>query len=199
MRAIPSVITIASLIGTGLLLPVWWRDGRYAALSIATGYVAAALLLMTLLVTPVYALVRHRSSPFHLPLRRSLGVHAAVIAGLHTIVSFPVHLGGDVRAFFFEPNGGLLLSRFGLSNWLGLCALGVLALLTATSTDGAIRRLGPPTWKRVHRLVYVVAALTVVHAIAYQSIRNATALLVIAFILATCALVGVRVLGRLAT
>ena len=66
MRAIPSVVTIVSAIGIAVLLPVWWHEGTYAALSLATGYVAAAL-LATMLVTPTYSLTRRRWSPLHLP------------------------------------------------------------------------------------------------------------------------------------
>ena len=198
MRAIPSVVTIVSAIGMAVLLPMWWHEGTYAALSLATGYVAAALLLATLLVTPTYSLTRRRRSPLHLPLRRSLGVHAAIIAGAHTILSFPVHLGGDVVGFFFDSNGDLLLSRFGLSNWIGLVSLGVLALLAITSTDGAIRQLGARRWKRLHRLVYAAAVLTAAHALAYQTIRNASPGLLAALILATCLLVGLRTLSRFA-
>jgi hypothetical protein len=61
MRAIPSVVTMGSAIAVLALLPVWWHAGRYAALSLATGYVGGVLLLATLLVTPIYRLTRRRS------------------------------------------------------------------------------------------------------------------------------------------
>jgi len=53
-----------------------------------------------------------------------------------------------------------VLTRFylviGLLSALGLLTMGI------TSTDAAVRRLGPG-WKRLHRLAYPVALLTTVH------------------------------------
>src|SRR6202035_3514180 len=46
---------------------------------------------------------------------------------------------------------------------IGFTAVLGLAALAATSTDGMIRRLGPRNWQRLHRLVYLIAVLAVVH------------------------------------
>jgi len=46
---------------------------------------------------------------------------------------------------------------------LGFAAVIGLAALAATSTDGMIRRLGARHWQRLHRLVYAIALLAVVH------------------------------------
>src|SRR5260370_968588 len=46
---------------------------------------------------------------------------------------------------------------------IGFSAVVGLAALAATSTDGMIRRLGPRNWQRLHRLVYLIALLAVVH------------------------------------
>ena len=46
---------------------------------------------------------------------------------------------------------------------IGFAAVLGLAALAATSTDGMIRRLGARRWQRLHRLVYVIALLAVVH------------------------------------
>lgn len=46
---------------------------------------------------------------------------------------------------------------------VGVTALLTLVPLAATSTSWAIRRLGGRNWKRLHRLVYVVAVLGVLH------------------------------------
>ena len=46
---------------------------------------------------------------------------------------------------------------------IGFAAVLGLAALAATSTDGMIRRLGAVRWQKLHRLVYVVALLAVVH------------------------------------
>src|SRR4051812_32176293 len=46
---------------------------------------------------------------------------------------------------------------------IGFAAVLGLAALAATSTDGMIRRLGARHWQRLHRLVYAIALLAVVH------------------------------------
>jgi sulfoxide reductase heme-binding subunit YedZ len=46
---------------------------------------------------------------------------------------------------------------------VGFAALLCLTPLAVTSTDGWVRRLGFTTWKRIHRLAYLAAALAIVH------------------------------------
>jgi sulfoxide reductase heme-binding subunit YedZ len=175
------------------LLPAWWHHGSYAAFSLATGYVALALLCATLLVTPVYRLRKHRRAPVHTAVRRSLGVHAGVLAIVHMVCSFPVHLGGDVMRFFFDGDGGLLTTRFGLANWLGLLAVVTLVPLLVTSTDSSIRRLGPRRWKRLHWIAVPAAALSFAHAIGYESIRGVRLGFTVALISAWVGLTVIRV------
>ena len=196
MRAFPSVITPATAVCVGVLVPVWWGRGTYAALSLATGYTAAALLLATLLVTPLYCLRRRRRAPLHLPLRRSLGVHAGLLALVHTAVSFPVHLGGDVARFFFDPDGGVLRDRFGQSNWVGLFADILILVLLVTSTDGSLRWLGGRRWKRLHQVVFAAAVLTALHMLGYQSIRDAWSGLTVVLLVAAVGLGVMRIVGR---
>jgi methionine sulfoxide reductase heme-binding subunit len=46
---------------------------------------------------------------------------------------------------------------------IGFVALLGLAALAATSTDGMVRRMGGKAWQRLHRFVYVIGVLAVVH------------------------------------
>ncbi|MBP7241921.1 protein-methionine-sulfoxide reductase heme-binding subunit MsrQ [Amaricoccus sp.] len=46
---------------------------------------------------------------------------------------------------------------------LGMAAFVMLVPLAATSTDRALRRLGPGRWRRVHRLAYPATALAALH------------------------------------
>jgi sulfoxide reductase heme-binding subunit YedZ len=46
---------------------------------------------------------------------------------------------------------------------VGFVALVLLVPLAATSTASMVKRLGAKRWRRLHRAVYVVAALGVVH------------------------------------
>ena len=46
---------------------------------------------------------------------------------------------------------------------VGTLALALLALLAATSFQGAMRWLGAARWRALHRSVYVVAGLSLLH------------------------------------
>ena len=46
---------------------------------------------------------------------------------------------------------------------VGFTALVLLVPLAATSTTGMVRRLGAVAWRRLHRLVYLIAILGVLH------------------------------------
>lgn len=65
------------------------------------------------------------------------------------------------QKFDLAKVAGEIVSRIYLT--IGFAAVIGLAALAATSTDGMIRRLGR-RWQRLHRLVYVIALLAVVHS-----------------------------------
>ena len=46
---------------------------------------------------------------------------------------------------------------------VGTLAFAVLVPLAATSWNGAIRRLGPHRWQALHRSVYAMAGLAILH------------------------------------
>ena len=46
---------------------------------------------------------------------------------------------------------------------IGFVALIGLIALAATSTDGMIKRLGGARWNRLHKLVYAIAILGIIH------------------------------------
>ena len=46
---------------------------------------------------------------------------------------------------------------------LGFVALLGLTALTATSTDGMVRRLGSKHWQRLHQAIYLIGALVLFH------------------------------------
>lgn len=48
---------------------------------------------------------------------------------------------------------------------VGMVALTLLIPLAVTSTNGMIRRLGGPRWRRLHQLIYVIGPLAAVHYI----------------------------------
>ena len=114
---------------------------------------ALRFLLIVLAVTPLRrlpglgALAR---------LRRMLGLYAFFYALLHL-------LGYVVLDQFFDwaAIGADILKRPYIT--IGMAAFALLVPLAATSTDRMIRRLGGHRWRQLHRLVYLAAALGVVH------------------------------------
>lgn len=91
-----------------------------------------------------------------LRVRRMLGLFAFTYATLHLLWYVGVDQFFDLSLLVED----VLKRRFmavGFTAWLLLLPLAV------TSTDGWVRRLGHARWKRLHRLVYVAAALGLVH------------------------------------
>jgi hypothetical protein len=143
-------------------------------LTTATGYVALALLALTLLIGPANLLLRRRT-PVSNYLSRDVGTWAAIGSVVHTIFALQVHGTGRIRDFlnfFVAPDGSPLLNSFGLGNWTGLAALVTprrssractprsrqavtdrdvteawVASFAASSAEG--KRRGTPSWKKL--------------------------------------------------
>ncbi|MDH5821505.1 protein-methionine-sulfoxide reductase heme-binding subunit MsrQ [Luteimonas sp. RD2P54] len=116
------------------------------------GIWALRLLLITLAITPLRQL---SGQPLLLRFRRMLGLYAFAYASLH----FSAWLVLDLRGYWltlFEEIVERPYITVGFAAWL------LLVPLAITSTRGWMRRLGR-NWGRLHRLVYAVAALAVLH------------------------------------
>jgi sulfoxide reductase heme-binding subunit YedZ len=146
-------------------------------LTTATGYVALALLALTLLIGPANLLLRRRN-PVSGYLRRDVGAWAAIFSVVHLIPGLKVHGSGDIlnSAFFdyFIADGSPLRNSFGLGNWTGLAGLVIVAGLLALSSDAALRKLKAKNWKRLQRLNYVLFALVIAHSLFYGALLRTT-------------------------
>jgi sulfoxide reductase heme-binding subunit YedZ len=111
------------------------------------------LLLATLALTPIKIVTGWK---FPLRLRRMLGLEAFAYACLH----FLTYVGVDQGFDFGEIWKDIVKRKF---ITVGFTALVLLIPLAVTSTNGMVRRLGFPRWKRLHRLVYLIATLGVIH------------------------------------
>jgi len=111
------------------------------------------LLLATLAITPLRKLL-HLSQLVRF--RRMLGLFAFFYGLLH--LSAWVVL--DHFFAWGEMWADVLKRRY---ITVGFTALVLLVPLAVTSTKGWMRRLGGKRWQRLHRLIYVAAALGVVH------------------------------------
>lgn len=116
-----------------------------------TGDWAIRFLWLSLAVTP---LRRIANWPKLIVVRRMVGV-AALLYALTHLALYTLDLKFDLARVASE-----IALRFYLT--IGFVALVGLAVLGATSTDAAIRRLGG-NWNRLHKIVYVIAPLAGFH------------------------------------
>lgn len=123
-----------------------------AAITHRTGDWALRFLLLTLAVTPLRRLSGHTAL---LRFRRMLGLYAFFYASAH----FATYLVLDLGGYWAQILDDIVKRPFitvGFSAWL------LLLPLVATSTRGMMRRLGR-RWGQLHRLVYAIAVLAVLH------------------------------------
>jgi len=118
-----------------------------------TGRTALIILFITLCVTPI-----RRATGWNgiIRLRRLIGLFSFFYAVIHLLI----YLAFD-RGFVFTELGEDIAKRpyitIGFSAWLMLLTLAV------TSLKAMVRRLGGKRWRAIHRLVYVVPVLAVIH------------------------------------
>jgi DMSO/TMAO reductase YedYZ heme-binding membrane subunit len=160
-------------------------------LTIATGYLATALLAVTLLVGPLNLLLR-RANPRSSYLRRDLGAWVVIFGGLHVVLAFrEAYRGALSFVGFFFVDGVPITSSFGVGNWTGLAALAIGTGLLAISTTRAVRELGPARWKSLQRLNYTVFGLVLLHATCYGALqRTSSPFTILLFSIAATVTVG---------
>ena len=117
------------------------------------GFWTLFLLVASLLPTPLRILTGWGGAVRY---RRTLGLFAFFYACLH----LATYAGVD-QFFDWKAIGEDVVKRPFIT--VGFAAFLLLVPLALTSTDAAVRRLGFVRWKRLHRLVYVAAALGIVH------------------------------------
>lgn len=118
-----------------------------------TGDWTLRFLVITLAITPLRKIL-------HLPqlirFRRMLGLFAFFYVCLHfTVWIWPDH------DFAWSEMWADVLKRPFIT--VGFTAFVLLIPLALTSTAGWIRRLGGRRWQMLHRLIYVIAVLGVIH------------------------------------
>jgi sulfoxide reductase heme-binding subunit YedZ len=118
-----------------------------------TGDWTLYFLCLTLAVTPLRRLFQWN---WLLKLRRMLGLYAFFYAALH----FTTFLWFD---HFFDLQEMLkdVVKRPFIT--VGFTAFVLLLPLAVTSTNGMVRRLGGKRWQLLHKLVYVIAPLGILH------------------------------------
>jgi sulfoxide reductase heme-binding subunit YedZ len=119
----------------------------------STGWWTLCFLLITLSVTPLRRLTGWN---WLLRLRRMLGLFAFFYVCLH----FTTYIWLDQ---FFDWRS--IVKDIGKRPFItvGFTAFLLLIPLAATSTNAVVRRLGAKRWQRLHRAVYAIATLGVLH------------------------------------
>ena len=154
-------VTLKLLAFIAGLLPVlvliwWWQADLLGARSLNagihfTGRWAIRFLLISLAVSPLRMLTENAKV---MALRRQFGLIALSYAGLH------------LSLYIWDQNPNLLTVASEIVHrvylLIGFTTLTGLIVLGITSSDSMIKRLGR-NWKRVHRIVYAVAVLGLLH------------------------------------
>jgi sulfoxide reductase heme-binding subunit YedZ len=149
-----SGIVVASVIGQSDLGPILINLRQLFALW-ALGLLLAAMLLGPL--TSVLPWIPFKPSLMYG--RRAVGVAALSFALLH-VAAYLVSL---LRRSWRELYSPGVLWVIGLV--LGAAALCGMIALGVTSRDAAVKRMGGRRWKRLHRSVYSLLAIVLLHAI----------------------------------
>jgi sulfoxide reductase heme-binding subunit YedZ len=150
------LVVFAALFGpalwTALSFYLGWLQPRPFDLAIRQiGLWTIRLIFIALAITPLRSILQW---PRLILVRRMIGVAAFAYAVTH------LTLYTADQMFDLAKVASEIVARIYLT--IGFTAVIGLSVLAATSTDGMIRRLGR-RWQGLHRLVYVIALLAVVH------------------------------------
>lgn len=121
----------------------------------ALGDLAIKCLLLCLACTPARILF---GATWPLAVRKHLGLLAFAYALLHFGVYVLIDRAGELGTLFEDITKRPFIV-------VGFVALLLLVPLAATSSKAAIKKLGGRRWNRLHKLVYAIAILAVVHFI----------------------------------
>ena len=124
------------------------------AMILRTGKAAIILLTLSLVATPAGWLFRWKDAT---TVRRPLGLYAFMYVCLHFLIFIWLDYALIVPLIVEE----IVARRYAL---VGFAAFLLLIPLAVTSTKGWQKRLGK-RWKVLHKLVYLIAVLAVVHYI----------------------------------
>lgn len=120
-----------------------------------TGDWALRILLMSLAITPLSKFLK---SPKPILFRRMIGLFAFFYVCLHITSYVWLDMLFDWAELWMD-----VMKRIYIT--VGLAAFLLLVPMAITSTKGWIKRIGAKNWQRLHKSVYVIGVLTVVHFI----------------------------------
>lgn len=155
-RRVPTAVVWAG----GLIPLVWlvWAAATNSlgpdpvkAIELRLGLWGFQFLIASLCITPLRQLGLNL-----IRFRRALGVLAFVYIALH----FTAWAALDMGLRWNEISADLIKRPYII---LGMVGFLCLLPLAATSTNAAVRRMGPAAWRRLHRLAYVAGLAGALH------------------------------------
>lgn len=152
------LVTFVALFYPGLWAAWQWRNGDLdpkpvtEALHI-TGAWAVRILLLSLAISPLRSIVHW---PRLIDVRRMVGVGALAYLFIH----FGLYI-YDQKLDMLRVASEIVL-RFYLT--IGFIALVGITALGVTSTDGWVQRMGGVNWTRLHKTIYWLMILALMHA-----------------------------------
>lgn len=179
-----ALVPLAKLAAGGIFFPDWLGANPAEYITRNTGNWALRFLLLTLAVTPLRRLSGWNQL---LKLRRMLGLYAF----FYGVVHFASFIAFD-HVFVASEIVKDIVKRPFIT--VGFTVLVLLIPLAATSTNAMVRRLGAKRWLALHRLVYLIAPLAVLH-FWWMVKRDITQPAIFAALLAV--LLGFRIAWRL--
>lgn len=148
-----ALIPLARLVAGAALYPDWLGANPAEYITRSTGDWTLRFLLLTLAVTPLRKVTGwHTLARF----RRMLGLYAFFYGMVH----LSSYLTFD-HAFDLAEIAKDILKRPFIT--VGFTTLVLMVPLAVTSTNKMVRRLGAKRWMALHRLVYLIAPLGVIH------------------------------------
>lgn len=152
--AFAAALVPLAMLGAGLVFyPDWLGANPAEFITRSTGDWTLRFLLLTLAVTPLrkitgwHALARYR---------RVLGLFAFFYAAVHLSSYLAFDHAFDALAIVRD-----IVKRPFIT--VGFATLVLMAPLAATSTNAMVKRLGGRRWTALHRIVYLIAPLGVLH------------------------------------
>ncbi|MEZ5753222.1 MAG: protein-methionine-sulfoxide reductase heme-binding subunit MsrQ [Paracoccaceae bacterium] len=147
------------------------------AIELRLGELGLQFLVVGLVITPL------RWAGLNLiRFRRAIGLLAFFYVFMHLLTWVTLDMG-----LRWDQMAADLIKRWYII--IGMLAFATMIPLTVTSTNAAIRRLGPAAWNRLHRLVYVAALGGAIH---YLMLVKAWPVEPLAYLAAVLVLLGLR-------
>lgn len=148
-----ALVPLAKMAAGALYFPDWLGANPAEFITRTTGDWTLRFLLVTLAVTPLRKLLGWN---WLLRFRRMLGLYAFFYAVMHVFSYVAFDQVFDIMEIVND-----IIKRPFIT--VGFTALVLMLPLAITSTNRMVRYLGAERWLKLHRLVYLIAPLGVLH------------------------------------